>query len=166
VEGILAAVVAPFVTVAAHPAAELRSTAVRVLAARPEPAARSALARALRDPDEAVRASALAAAPATQDGKLLGIVTEQLLAEATWTGRLRAAEALGRIGRQSADAGALEGLARVARSDPFALVREAAVRALAQVDPAGSGALLAEVARADQEPRVRRTAKALLETRP
>jgi HEAT repeat protein len=58
---------------------------------------------------------------------------------------------------------AVEALSRAARSDDYALVREAAVRALARVDPAAARPVLSAVAQKDAEPRVQRTARKLLD---
>jgi hypothetical protein len=56
----------------------------------------------------------------------------------------------------------VETLSSAARTDAYALVREAAVRALVPLDAAAAAALLREVAAKDAEPRVRETATALL----
>ena len=82
--------------------------------------------------------------------------------------RVRAAEALGRLatgGSASPGASASEAttvLAEVARKDGYALVREAAARALAAVDPAAAAGVLGELAAKDPEPRLRRVAAELL----
>jgi HEAT repeat protein len=86
---------------------------------------------------------------------------------------VRAAEALGRLGRSSGghDGGRPPGLSAVAatlsaaaRTDAFALVREAAARALAAVDTTAAKPLLEELAKKDAEPRVRETAVELLKS--
>jgi hypothetical protein len=53
-------------------------------------------------------------------------------------------------------------LTRAATSDSYALVREAAVRALFAVDPAAARPVLERVEKTDAEPRVRNAAWQLL----
>jgi hypothetical protein len=74
--------------------------------------------------------------------------------EEDWGLRVAIAEALGRAG-QGAPAVASAALARALEKDDYALVREAAGRALFAVDPKGSRATLERFARQDAEPRVR-----------
>ena len=62
----------------------------------------------------------------------------------------------------SRDAEAVATLARAARRDDYALVREAAARALHAVDPDAARPVLHELAERDAEPRVRKTARELL----
>jgi HEAT repeat protein len=57
-------------------------------------------------------------------------------------------------------------LAAAARSDAYALVREAAARALAPIDMAAARPLLQELAAKDAEPRVRAAAAELLKGAP
>ncbi len=61
VESIAQAVVPGFVALVRHPAVEVRTRAVELLAIRPEPDAQAAVIDALGDPDESVRRAALAA---------------------------------------------------------------------------------------------------------
>ncbi|MBX3252115.1 MAG: HEAT repeat domain-containing protein, partial [Myxococcales bacterium] len=70
-----------------------------------------------------------------------------------WSVRLRAVEALGRLGRGA------EVLVGVLDADPYAFVREAAARALGEL---GQGREALERASADPEPRVREAAAAAL----
>ncbi len=91
----------------------------------------------------------------------------------SWPLRVRAAEALGRMGHAGGPGGnpgagsaVVETLSTAARSDPFALVREAAARALGSVDAAAARPVLEALAKNDAEPRVRETAGELLRKSP
>jgi len=77
----------------------------------------------------------------------------------SWPLRVRAAEALGRIG-PSASA-AFPALARAATSDEYALVREAAMRSLDRVNRGLARPILRERAEKDAEARLRALAKEL-----
>ena len=70
------------------------------------------------------------------------------------------AQALGRLGAARAQ-GAAPHLAQAAAGDPYALVRQAALEALASFDPAAARVIAARVAATDPEPRVREAASAL-----
>jgi hypothetical protein len=78
----------------------------------------------------------------------------------SWPLRVRAAEAFGRFGPAARSIG-FAPLAQAARSDPYALVREAAMRSATIVDPQGAHAVLADVAQKDAEARLRALAKDL-----
>jgi HEAT repeat protein len=80
----------------------------------------------------------------------------------SWPLRVRAAEALGRFGVGAPSPVIVDTLAAAARGDEYALVREAAARALAPVDPAAARPVLEALAKSDGEPRVRETAAELL----
>jgi hypothetical protein len=71
-----------------------------------------------------------------------------------------AAQALGRLGTGRADQAA-QLLETAAQHDAYALVREAALTALASFDKGRAAALAARMATADAEPRVRETATKL-----
>jgi tetratricopeptide (TPR) repeat protein len=157
-ERIAAAVVPGFVALVRHPSIDVRARAVELLARRTEPEAQAAVADALSDPDEAVVRAALAAlGPGGGDEAASG-AARVLSTSPSWPLRVRAAEALGRVGRSRA---AFDALTRAARGDAYALVREAAMRALA-LDPDAAREVLEERAARDEEPRVRDAAKALL----
>ncbi len=160
---IAAAVVAPFVALSRHPSPDVRARSVQFLATRPEPAAQKAVVEALGDPDEHVERAALAAAGRARTPGAVGAVTGLLTGRSDWPVRVRAAEALGMLAAGSRNKKAVEALSRAARSDDYALVREAAVRALARVDPAAARPVLSAVAQKDAEPRVQRTARKLLD---
>jgi tetratricopeptide (TPR) repeat protein len=167
VEAIAAASVPGFAALVRHPALEVRTRAVELLATRPEPLAQGAVIDALGDPEESVRRAALAAMGSIKNGPTIAAVAKLLRESSSWPLRVRAAEALGRLGAQdssgrSAAPQVVETLSSAARTDAYALVREAAVRALVPLDAAAAAALLREVAAKDAEPRVRETATALL----
>jgi hypothetical protein len=86
-------------------------------------------------------------------------VTHLLSSAKEWPARVRAAEALGVIAAGSRDKRAADALAKAAEKDDTALVREAAVLALAKVDPETGRSVAARVAAKDAEPRVRAAAK-------
>jgi tetratricopeptide (TPR) repeat protein len=175
IESIAAAVVPGFVALVRHPSVDVRTRAVEVLARRPEAEAQAAVVDALDDPDEGVRRAALAAAgsvrAARPDGasdKLVAAVAHLVKESPSWPLRVRAAEALGRLG-EGGGAGAkvvVDTLSAAARGDDYALVREAAARALAPVDPAAARPVLADLAAKDPEPRVREAATELLDHLP
>lgn len=162
VESIAAAVVPAFVALGRHPAVEVRTRAVELLARRPEPEAEAAVVDALADPEEGVRRAALAALGRMKSTKTIVAVARILKESPSWPLRVRAAEALGRLGTGEARGRVFETLAEAARTDSFALVREAAVRALAPIDPASAKPVLDELVAKDPEPRVREVAQSLL----
>ncbi|WP_437637802.1 tetratricopeptide repeat protein [Sorangium sp. So ce854] len=174
VEQIAAAVVGGFVALVRHPAIEVRTRAVELLATRPEPEAQAAVVDALGDPEESVRRAALSALGAVRHGPTIAAVSELLRSSSSWPLRVRAAEALGRLGAPGAGgasgagaAGArpsqvVETLGAAARSDAYALVREAAARALVAADRAAAAPVLKQLAARDPEPRVRQAAAELM----
>jgi len=166
VEGIGAAVIGPFVSLVRHPAVEVRTRAVELLAARAEPEAQVAVIDALGDPDEGVRRAALSALGAVRHGPTVAAVAGVLRSSPSWPLRVRAAEALGRLGGAGADAQVAQTLAVAARGDGYALVREAAARALATADKGAAAPVLRELAQKDPEPSVRRAAADLLKGAP
>jgi cellulose synthase operon protein C len=136
-----------------HPYAPIRVTAVEFLGQRTEPDARDALAAAVNDVDPSVRRAALAALR-PGDAGILEAVAARLAVEEDWGLRIAIANALGRAG-QGASAVVSAALSRALVRDDYALVREAAGRALFSVDPKGSRAALERSAKQDAEPRVR-----------
>ncbi|MGK3996170.1 HEAT repeat domain-containing protein [Sorangium sp. So ce1024] len=169
VEGIAASVVSGFVALVRHPAIEVRTRAVELLATRPEPEAQAAVVDALGDPEESVRRAALSALGAVRHGPTIAAVSELLRSSSSWPLRVRAAEALGRLGAPGgAGAGGgrtsqvVETLGAAARSDAYALVREAAARALVSADRAAAAPVLKQLAARDPEPRVRQAAAELM----
>jgi len=156
------AVAEPFVALCRHPAADVRALAVRFLATRNDPSVVETVSDALLDRDPAVVEATLASLrPVHLPGARSRIVA--LLAHGTdWSLRVRAAEALGRLAGASSDSEAIGALAGAAENDEFALVREAAIRALARVGPRAATPVLRRAVSRDPEPRVRQTARALL----
>lgn len=166
VESIAAAVVTPFVSLVRHPAVEVRTRAVEVLAARPEAEAQAAVIDALGDPEESVRRAALSALGSVRHGPTVAAVAGIVRGSPSWPLRVRAAEALGRLGGGGADKAVLETLAVSARGDSYALVREAAARALAGADKGAAEPVLRALAQTDPEPSVRKAASELLKGAP
>lgn len=164
VEAIAAASVPGFISLVRHPAIEVRTRAVELLATRPESEAQAAVIDALGDPEESVRRAALSALGRVKHAPTIAAVSNLVLKAPSWPLRVRAAEALGRLGKGGAERPVIETLSAAARSDTYALVREAAARALAPLDPAAAAPVLRELAAKDSEPRVRETAAELLRT--
>ena len=143
----------------------MRILAVRLLSTRPEPEAQKSVIRALDDPDEHVQRTALTALGTTHRVEAVDAIVSLLGKKRDWPVRVRAAEALGELGRGSRNPKAVQALSEASRSDPYALVREASLRALFEVDPAGARPVLAEAAEKDGEPRVRGLARTLSSAR-
>jgi len=162
-ERVAAAVVPAFLALAVHPSPEIRARSLELLASRPEPAARAAVLAALTDPVPVVQRAALAAVSARPDGEAAAAVAALLAEAGDWPPRVWAADALaamGPVARTSAVGAALE---RAAREDATALVREAAIRALAAVQGEAARPALRRAAKLDPEPRVRAAAARELE---
>jgi HEAT repeat protein len=166
VDTIAAAVVTPFVSLVRHPAIEVRTRAVELLAARPEPEAQAAVIDALGDPEESVRRAALSAIGGVRHAPTIAAVAGVVRGSTSWPLRVRAAEALGRLGQGAGQAAAFDTLSAAARGDAYALVREAAARALASADRAAAAPLLRDLAARDAEPSVRQAAAELLRGQP
>lgn len=149
-----------------HPDVRLRTQAVSILAASDSDGAISALVDATGDVDEAVERVALAAlgtrashATAFAQAAATRVLTEH----PSWSLRVLAAEALGRLGSLSRDGSpaAADDLARAAEHDPYALVREASLRALAKVDRVAATVVARRLEVNDPEPHVQQTARAV-----
>lgn len=162
VESIAAAVVPGFVALERHPDVEVRTRAVEVLARRPEATAQAAVIDALTDPDESVQRAALAALGKVRHEPTILAVAKVARDGESWSLRVRAAEALGRLGEGTGSKQVVETLTGAAQKDTFALVREAAARALGPVDKTAAAALWKELSEKDAEPRVRDAAAGLL----
>jgi HEAT repeat protein len=160
VAGVASGMVPVFAALARHPYAEVRVAALDFLGSRPEPAAREAVAAAIDDRDPLARRSALAA---VSKGNAAGAAAAArlLLSEEDWALRVLAVEALGRSGTSDME-DVLTALSRAARTDGYALVREAAARALHSVSPARARPVLESLAKTDAERRVRDVACELL----
>ncbi|MEZ4310165.1 MAG: HEAT repeat domain-containing protein [Polyangiaceae bacterium] len=162
VESISAAVVPGFVALERHPDVEVRTRAVEVLARRPEKEAQAAVIDALTDPDESVQRAALSALGKVKSDATIAAVAKVARESESWSLRVRAAEALGRLGAGSSTKQVVETLTAAAQKDTFALVREAAARSLGPVDKSAAAALWKQLAEKDAEPRVREAAATLL----
>jgi HEAT repeat protein len=141
----------------------VRTRAVELLARRAEPEAQAAVIDALGDPEESVKRAALAAVGPVKSERLIAAVGKLVKESPSWPLRVRAAEALGRLGAGGAGSAAIiETLSAAACNDDYALVREAAARALAASDKASAKTVLEQIQSKDAEPRVREAAGELL----
>ena len=114
---------------------------------------------ALGDPDATVQRVALDAVGATADAKATLQIVKILKDHPQWSMRTLAASALGRLGKSGSAREASVALHEAARSETYALVREAALVALADLDATSARTLAQELATKDAEPRVRETAR-------
>lgn len=168
VEQIAAAVVPPFVALTRHPDAAVRIRAVQLLSTRKEDAAQQAVLAALESKEPRVQAAALNALverprPGATAAVLKLLKTAKGSDDSSWPLRVRAAEALGKLATSAADRGqAQKELGAIAKRDAIALVREAALKALAALDKQSARSALEYAAKQDKEPRVRKTAQELL----
>jgi len=161
------AVVPGFASLVRHPVVAVRMRAVEFLAHRAEPVAQAAVIDSLDDPEDAVRRAALAAIGSVDHGPTVDAVAVLALRADSWPLRVRASEALGRLGRRpgqarGANARIVATLGKAARHDAYALVREAALTSLASVDRTAALPILREAAAKDAEPRVQQAAAKLL----
>ena len=159
-------VVPGFVALVHHPDVDMRVKAIEVLAKRSEPEAEAAMVDALRDPEDRVRRavlSAYAAGGAASSDQAADAISKLAKESKDWALRVRAAEAMGRVGKGAQKERTLAALASLARTDPYALVRESAVKALGDLDPKAGESVLRELAKKDSEPRVRAAARAVLD---
>ena len=154
-------VVVPLSRLASHPDPDLRLVPLPFLVGRSEEPARRALEALTRDPEPVVRRAVLSALGPEQY-ELSRSVAARLGQEEEWPLRATAAEALGRMASGKSDAAVSAALSRVALADPYALVREAAARALSAVGGAGAQATLRQLKDRDPEPRVRALAERLV----
>jgi tetratricopeptide (TPR) repeat protein len=160
------------VPLARNPDPAIRTKALVLAARSTDDAAAEAVVAALEDPNEAVQRVAIAAVGAPRAGRRLGPGDEKAVealgkilaardgAQDGWAMRILAAQALGRLGALGA-ASAGSRLAEAASKDSYALVRQAALEAMASFDAAGARAVAQRVATTDPEPRVRDAASAL-----
>ncbi|MEO8798121.1 MAG: HEAT repeat domain-containing protein, partial [Polyangiaceae bacterium] len=149
------------VTIARHPDPSLRMKAVVLLARSPTDEAREAMVRAVNDPNEAVQRVALASLGSEQNPRAVAAVGKLLALQESWAMRVLAVEALGRLGASGSGGDAAELLRGAALHDTYALVREAAVKALASFDVPKAKLLAGQMASTDPEPRVRDTARGI-----
>ena len=156
------------IPLASHPDPEIRTKALVLVARAPGEAAVDAVVAGLEDPSESVQRVALAsvgpvqaaAAPSGGSERAIAAVGRILANHESWAMRVLAARALGRLGGPDSTS-ALTQLATAATTDRYALVRQAALQALAMADPAKARGIAQTIATDDPEPRVRETARTL-----
>jgi HEAT repeat protein len=102
------------------------------------------------------------AALGPEQSRLSRAVAARLSQEAEWPLRATAAEALGRMSKAQPDPATVDALSRVAVGDAYALVREAAARALALIGGSSALATLRQLKERDPEPRLRGLAERLV----
>jgi len=149
------------ITLARHPDAAIRTKAVVLLARSQSDAATAAVVAATNDANEAVQRVALAAIGGQRDPRAAEAVGKVLATHENWAMRVLAAQAMGRLGATGDADAATRHLREAATKDAYALVREAALEALATFDPKRAQELAETMETADPEPRVREAARAL-----
>jgi len=151
-----------------HPDPRLRTQALALLAGSDAAEASSALVDAMSDPDESVQRVALAAVgtrPSHRTPRAFEACARMLAHNDAWALRVLAAEALGRLGKLASgevSTVAASELEQATLGDAYAMVREAALRALATVDPHAAMSTAQRVVSNDPEPRVRDAARAMI----
>jgi tetratricopeptide (TPR) repeat protein/HEAT repeat protein len=165
---IIAALGPSIVPLTQHPDAGIRAKAIVLSAGLSTPAAQEAIATALGDTHEDVQRVALGAVSAGRPGgersaspAVAAAVGRILAGHESWAMRVLAARAMARLGASGAGAEAIEGLTAAATADSYALVRQAALEGLAEVDVGRARVLASKVAVDDPEPRVREAARAI-----
>lgn len=159
VKEIAAAIEPSIVALSRHPDPAIRTKAIVLLARSKSDAASGAIAQAVTDPTDAVQRVALASiGQNSADAKSVAAVAKVMRGHESWAMRVLAAQALGRLGAHGAGAEATKQLREAAAKEPYALVREAALLALAEYDKAAAAELATQMAQTDAEPRVRETA--------
>ena len=146
------------VALSRHPDPAVRTRALVLLSRSKTDAAATAIAQAVTDPSENVQRAALASTGQHTDAKSVAAVARVMRAHESWAMRVLAAQALGRLGSGGAGAEATRPLKEAATKEAYALVREAALVALASYDKPEADALAALMVTSDPEPRVRDTA--------
>jgi HEAT repeat protein len=110
-----------------------------------------------------VQRTALNALSARPDAAGARAVANLLDAGNHWSLRRQAAQALEQMGKAAASESVVETLSNAALADSYALVRDAAARALAAIDSKAAARVLERLRQGDPESRVRATARQLLE---
>jgi tetratricopeptide (TPR) repeat protein/HEAT repeat protein len=141
-----------------HPDPSVRTKAIVLLARSKSDTSSAAIAQAVTDSSETVQRVALASIGQHADQKSVAAVGKVMRGHESWAMRVLAAQALGRLGSAGAGADATKQLKEAATKESYALVREAALVALAGYDRAEAAQLAAQMATTDPEPRVRETA--------
>jgi len=141
-----------------HPDPAVRTKALILLSRSKTDTASAAIATAVTDSSEGVQRIALASLGQHADARAVAAVAKVMRGHESWAMRVLAAQALGRLGSAGAGAEATRQLREAALKESYALVREAALVALASYDPKEAAPLAATMATSDAEPRVRETA--------
>jgi tetratricopeptide (TPR) repeat protein/HEAT repeat protein len=134
---------------------------VTLLARSSTAAAQQKVVSALSSKDETVQRSALAAIGAHADAAAVAELRRLLATNDNWATRKLAVQAMGRLGAAGSRAEAAAALRESAQHDAYALVREAALLALASFDLDAARPLAKDRATNDPEPRVREAAKGI-----
>jgi len=143
-----------------HPDPAVQTRAIQWLGRRETKAARDALVDALGVEAVDVQRLAIEELSGRGDATAVEPLAQILATHKQWSIRADAARALGGVGKRDAKANVEAALAKAAKSDSYAFVREAALRALAAT---GKGKSAIEgAAKSDPEPRVRAVAASLL----
>lgn len=141
-----------------HPDPSVRTKALVLLSRSKSDTAAVAISAAVTDSSENVQRVALASLGQHADAKSVAAVAKVMRGHESWAMRVLAAQALGRLGAAGAGAEATRQLKEAATKEAYALVREAALVALASYDKNEASQLAAGMAQSDPEPRVRETA--------
>ena len=153
------------VALSRHPDPTVRTKALTLLSRSKTDAAAAAIAQAVTDPSDTVQRVALASTGQHPDAKSVAAVAKVMRGHESWAMRVLAAQALGRLGMAGAGAEATRQLKEAATKETYALVREAALVALATYDRTEASQLAATMAASDPEPRVRDTAAKIRATK-
>jgi tetratricopeptide (TPR) repeat protein/HEAT repeat protein len=153
------------ILLARHPDSGIRTRAIVFLSRSASAPAAQAMTLALSDSDPTVARIALSATGAHPSPATVDAVGNILSKHEAWSMRLLAAQAMGRVGKAGAKDAAAAHLTRAIKDEPFAIVREAALVALDECDHDKARTVAADLAAHDAEPRVRETAKRIVDTK-
>ncbi len=165
VREIAAGVEPSIVALARHLDPNVRTKAILLLSRSTSDIASAAIAQAVTDGNANVQRVALASVGRHPDPNAVAAVAKVLRTHESWAMRVLAAQALGRLGAAGAQKEATGTLREAASKEPYALVREAALVALASYDKKGAAEVAAQMAQHDPEPRVRETAQKIRSAR-
>jgi HEAT repeat protein len=160
-QDIAAAIEPSVVALSRHPDPNVRMKAIVLLSRSKSEAATTAIARAMTDSSDAVQRVALSNIGGKADPTAVTAASKVMHTHESWAMRVLAAQALGRMG----GAEATKQLKEAAVKEPYALVREAALVALASYDKNEAAQLATQMAAHDAEPRVRETAAKIRDRR-
>jgi HEAT repeat protein len=157
-----------FLLLASHPQSSIRQAALLFLSFQNDVAAKAALTLALDDVDPEVQRLVLGGLAERPFAEALDAVARLLASDGDWSLRVLALQAvakfppLGTSARNAETESALTRIRTLATSDRVAYVREAALRALHNLDPKLARETLAQAKARDAEPRVQKAATELL----